>query len=253
MRFFVILFCLLFANPAAGMQLFAGRPAASGGGSYDDILFFWTCESSTLGADDYYGSGDNTATLISTAAINTDAVKVGTNGLDFPDANDRITFDISAASDFIDGTEGRIGFWFYYTTQVDYATLMSIDIDASNFLEMYPYNGGITVRWREGGTNAFIEISSADISTTTWYFLEFGWNASSNTRTVYLDGVQKAQSTASFTGLDFSSQTLNIGIDGGYAGDQYIDNFMISDDSTRDFCGLNTTCVGIADDTTSPR
>ena len=75
----------VFASMTDMMAIVARKKA--GGGDYSDITLWWTCESNTIGANDY-SAGDTSATLYDGATINASAVKYGTNGLDINNAWD---------------------------------------------------------------------------------------------------------------------------------------------------------------------
>jgi len=112
-----ILICCFVINAGA----FGPMMSMIGGADYSDITFWWRCEtadfSGTNGTLDY-SAGDDVADLTSEAAINTDAVKYGTNGLDCPTNYDVARF-VPSNNDIIDSSEGRIGFWLRTTTWVD--------------------------------------------------------------------------------------------------------------------------------------
>lgn len=233
-----------------GLLLGGSNGVPIAGGEYDDITFFWRCEGFTLTGDDY-SAGDTVADTVGDVAINTDAVKIGTNGLDIPGMNARVEFFNSAASDIISGSEGRIGFWLQINTLENNATVLYIQEDSDDYLKVVVYNDTeLLFSWKEAGVATTLVVSP---TVGVYNFYEYAWDSVSNTRTLYVNGVQEAQNTDSFVAHDFSSQTLTFGITLGYPGDKYMDNIMISSDADRDFCGLVGTCVGVADDTVSPK
>lgn len=217
-----------------------------GGGSppssddYSDITFWWRCEaadfSGTNGTLDY-SAGDVIANLNSAAAINTDAVKYNTNGLDCPGANDRAELTVSS-DDIIDADEFRIGFWYNRTTYADYSIIIQIFQDVNNKSNLGIYStDGIYWEWKDGGTSrTALSIADAGLDATTWYFIEFACKVSTNYREVFVDGVSKGSSAETIG--TFAPNLFSFGIISAVASDFYFDEIKISDDSTRDFNAL---------------
>lgn len=201
--------------------------ADDAGDAYADILFFWTCESATLGDDDY-SAGDTTGTLNSAAEINATAAKVGTNGLYVPTGSDYYSFDI-LSNDIFASAQGRIGFWwkYYITTWEDNAMLFTVN--GTEDLAILTKNGDeLRVTW---GASAWTS-TSASLVVDTWYFVEVVYNTDTDSMRVLIDGSEIISSTATAFAPLNTPVALRIGsFNGGYQ--YYIDNFMISSDSTR--------------------
>lgn len=218
---------------------------ATHGTAYPDITLWvngegvWSTPTYTLGASEYT-VGDNTCTAISAADINTDAVKIGTYGFDFPTAEDYFTIDVSGG-DIINSTSGRIGRYYYIVTYNDYSILMEYYIDADNYF--YIRSGGseeLVFVWKDGGTaRTNIGTSTTNLATEQWYYVEAAWDTATNQRAIYVNGVEKLNSTvneinsfASETGYYYMGNPSLNGEDG------YGDQFINSNDKTRDLNAL---------------
>lgn len=240
----LLLPCLAYAQ---GMQPVGGvTVAAAAGDTYTDILFWWRCEGTTLGAGDY-SAGDTTAANANTAAINTDAVKVGTNGIDADAAWDGYSFTVSSG-DLINTSLGRVGFWLKINTWVN--NLVVFNTTGS---------GGVTARlkitgdddlsfeWVDGTNDNSTYTTGLGLSTGTWYFIEIAWDATSNYKKIFLDSSELSVSNYNGTGINaFTNTELRVGICSASAGDIYMDNIMISNDPARNFYLLRN-------ETASPR
>lgn len=205
---------------------------------YEDVTLWWRCEGTTLDhpANDY-SAGDTTATLYNAATINTDAVMVGTNGLDIPGADDHAYFAVSS-SDIIDVSIGRIGFYFKYTTWVNNTPVIDVRLDGSNYFSLeIQSEDGLKLYWTDGGTaRTALTIDNAGLSSPgVAYFIEMAWDTSANYREVFVDGVSQGSDSSSTIG-SFAATELNIGESySGNAVDYHIDNVMVSNSKSRDF------------------
>jgi len=247
MKRFLFFFCvgsLLLFSQSIDSGVYYGVPVTA----YTDILFWWRCEGTTLGADDY-SEGDTTATLYDNATINTDAVKIGTNGLDIPDGWATARFDIAS---LVSGTVGRIGFWLYINTWVNGTRLFEAYEDATHLFYVGLYNDDeIFLNWQDGGGLVTVAIStSSPLSTGTDYFIETKYDSTGNDWELFVNGGSVASGSSDEGAISFSSGTMYCGNNESDDGDFYIDNIMISNDKTRDFWGGGT---GLCDDTVSPR
>lgn len=203
--------------------------------NYSDITFWWRCEGTTLdGSDDHTNGEDSTATLASSAAINTDAVKIGTNGLDCPSADDRAEFTDSTDG-MLDPESFRVGMWVYinsWPTNYD-GVFVRKDSGAADIYLNYRYTEH-TLRLNYG---AVLATTTATLSLSTWYFVEYAAELSSDTLKIYIDGVERASSSASLS-TPTAGGYVRIGEGVGADGDFYIDNVIISNDITRDLYAL---------------
>jgi hypothetical protein len=206
--------------------------------SYSDIVHFWVVETT---GDPWWGSNscsdeDTTPLLVSDAVVNTDAVKIGTYGLDCPQSSDYVNFNTFE----LNCGDLRYGFWFYATTWVDTTVLIELMNCTSS--------GDTEVRWRTGGEidlrdGATVKETSsgAGITTGTWYFLELVMNDTGNIRQVLINGSSILSETDAWSALALTE--LHWGVASNDLSDMYFDNLMISDDVTRDFndCCKNMT------------
>lgn len=237
-----------------------GSPPASGG-TYADILFWLNFEANDTTGDYNMGSsecaatsGDTSGAYTSGATISSSTYKVGSYALSIPTTYDELEF---AAANIINTTEGRIGFWFYTPTGNRSAgCFVRLDVDADNLLHIYSLGTNfenIGMKYRSGGVNGpWIDVESNPISLDTWHFLEFYWKTGASG--ILVDGVSVGTSSSSFTPFNASTGTLQFSNDGvDYECPFFIDNFIISNDSDRDLCGLNAgSCQGLAITTSKP-
>ena len=211
-----------------------------------NITFWWRAEaadfSGTNGTLDY-SAGDDTATLVSAAAINTDAVLGGSpqaNGLDVPTGGDSADFSVTADLE-ISSDEGRVYMKFSYNTWINGACIFYLWQDADNFfsIEMYS-DDGLKFSWKDGGTvRTSLDVANASIASSgTTYNIEFAWKAADNDRWVYVNGVEKGSDLTSTINA-FTESTMEIGEGyGGGQSDYYLDDIIISSDSTEDLYAL---------------
>jgi len=234
---FLIIILLPVAVFGFGLLQQMGSVPADGD-DYSDITFWWRCEGETLGADDYYSGGDNTATGFSDAAINTDAVMVGTNGCDFPTSYDRYEFDISS-EDLASGSAGRIGFYVKFVTSTSSESgTIKIEEDSSNYVYVTIHNSNLlNCNWRDGGTSHNY-VSSGTVSDNTATFIELEYDAAANSRILYINGTPETENTTTIATI--SPILLIVGNDPDGMSDDgiYIDNIMISNDPDRDLYAL---------------
>jgi hypothetical protein len=211
-----------------------------------DVLFFWTCESETLGSDDYT-AGDTTATQNDDVAINSDAAKTGTNGVDVDDTGsdglDRYSFDLD--EDSINPDNGVIGFWFRVTTWSNNAGMFSGYLDSSNRLEIkLEGTTGIEVFFGDGVNNN--DISITGLSTGTWYFLEYIWDVAADSHTLKISTTTRGDQVdttenETLDAISLASASQYVGNSSSNAdGDFHLDLIMVSNDKTRNLFNWRT-------------
>jgi hypothetical protein len=230
-KLFFILLCLSVALTADAGPFMKnqsrGLPAS--GGAPSSLTFFWRCESATLDGTDDYSAGDTTASDAN-VTYTTDAVKMGTNGMDADGANHYSTF---TSTSIINDAGGTISFWFYVNTWVDEAKLFQVweggsdyifgRLDGTDEFQVYNYNAS-------GPTNQQLTTTTANLVTGVWYFLEYSWDTSGNSHTLTISQTtrgDKADQTEDETLVAISSGTLYIGNATANAADMYIDGIMI--------------------------
>lgn len=206
------------------------------------LKFFWRCEGTTLDGTHDFTGGDNAATLNSTAAINTDAAKIGTNGLDIPSSTDYAEFAVSS-DDIISRSAGAVGFWFRVTTWGAGATLFHAFGTAANDQISLSLSGTSELLFRHrvsGVTNLTLTTTDASLTTATWYFVVIRWDDAANDRRleIYdtagsLVGTPVEDLTTAF-GQQTDLITLRIGDVTGTACDVHIDNVFIADSYSED-------------------
>ena len=226
------------------------------GDTYEDIIAFFTFENCggspcqtnyTLSADDYPSSG--TLTRNSEAEINSAAAAVGSYGVDATTGNDYYGTTIVP-----DSTAGVIAGWFYSyrASFTNYDQVFYLSDGGTSFAVLAFYSDD-TVRfmWDDGTANSWTDTTPPfNITANAWYFFQITYDADTD----YMKIEIAAAADESMTIWIESSATAfapvtwtSMGIGATVAGaDMYIDNFMVSDDTTRDFFPLRN-------ETTSPR
>lgn len=201
--------------------------------------FFWRAEGTTLdGTHDYSdgGTGDQTASIVSAAAINTDAVRIGTNGLDLPTSGDRAEFDV-AAHDLISPAAGAIAFSFRITTWVNGFTL--VNVSGTDGVDQITVglvdDDDILFRIRNsGGTNVTIQTAGAGLTTGTWYAALPRWDQAANDRRIEIFNasgalISSAEDLSTAYDQPTDLTTVRWGDVSGSAGDVHMDNMFIAD------------------------
>jgi len=148
------------------------------------MLFFWRAEGTTLDGTHDFTAGDNTATLASAAAINTDAARFGTNGLDLPTGADNANFTITT-NDIVNPAEGSAAFSFRVTTWVAGNTLFHVRGTSANDTINVSMLGTDELRFRYRSTaggveNVVLDTTAANIATATWYGVVVRWDSTAD-------------------------------------------------------------------------
>ena len=205
------------------------------------VTFFWRCEGSTLDhPGDDYSDGDTTAAL-TTAVINTDTVRVGSNSLDSISTAGIADFVLS--SDIV-LSEGSIGFWFYVESGWQTAQ-MSNSFDASATGDRIQLSvtgssssGELRLRiGREGQGATTIITSGATLANANWYFAVARWDETNTSGKVEVystsDLVTPIRSTENTSVISSNFPTFaNLDVLRFLPGGAFIshmDNIMVSD------------------------
>jgi len=236
-KLIIVFFLCLCAVSASADVIVVVQPGSTCDTS--SVIFWWRAEeadfSGTNGTLDY-AAVDDTAALQNEAAINTDAVKIGTNGLDCPLDYNRAIFTAQSAT--IDD-EGRMWSWIYINTWVDNATFFILYDDTENFAHV-EMNGTdeIEFYW-EDSNNARTSLitTTANLSTGTWYFLEAAWKTSTNYRELFIDGNSVGSSNDTIGSFVSPVIETDFGNEDTADADLYMDNMGISTDSTTSYYG----------------
>lgn len=208
-----------------------------------DIKFWWRVEGTNPDAAlDYPADLANATGIGGQEAINTDAVKIGTNGLDCPSPNDYYYFPVSSRN-LISDEEGRIGFWFKPNTWVENNTILFVVEDADdNFeIKLDAVEGQVNQRWEDNAAVKVWADVATGMSTGNYYFFEFAWQTSSNYRQIWVKGVSKGTDSTAIGSFDSGpdgTSGLRVGSTGDAGGDHYMDNIMISASKNTDLYSL---------------
>jgi hypothetical protein len=231
----LILILTPFLADARALMMTSGGVAAAGT-TYPDITMWLNFEANdtadpyTMGASDC--GFDTTGTFVSGATIAGTGCKVGTYCLSLPSGNDAMTFTMPAM------TKGRIGFWYYMTTWANSVPILKWYVDASNYFFLRSSTSDeLQIRWTIGASNETETISSTlTLVVGAWRFIEVAWDTSLGVTDyidVYVDGTRYINDVGALTGLGAS--TLQIGDIAENADlDSFYDNFIVSNDPTRD-------------------
>ena len=202
-----------------------------------NVAFWWRAEALDFSAGNGttdYSAGDDVATAVGDAAINADAKKIGTNGLDIPSGYDYAWFTVSA-DDILASSESRVGFWFRYTTWVDGSTIFAANDNSpltriqlqmvdSNELRFYWYDNL--------GARTNLDSSGLDLASATWYFIEMAWKTATDYREIFVNGNSVESSSQTIADAGVSLNVMYFGNITGNAPDFHMDNMMTSSDST---------------------
>lgn len=247
--FAIGILCLLSASMPCAADTNAGilgQGASVAGDTYEDLLFFYRCEDLTLAADDYYGSGDSEGTISGTteaACIIPEAAQVGTNGCAFITTTDAIAFD---SANLIDYSAGRIGFWFEPTTSSSAisAEIFQAMAGTTDWMLLQSVNGttgtgdiDLRFSWKDNNTYRTALTADTNLSLGTVYFLEFAWEVATDYREIFVDGTSVGSTSADINAFGTTPTVFKIS-SGGAPSYWYIDNFMISNSTTRSLYAL---------------
>lgn len=235
----VLILCLLAENVLAfppGFLSTATHSNVSTGGSYDDIIFWWRAESSTLGTGDYPTSGITpTVDFDDGSGYTAGAMVVGTYGLELKEW-DKITWSLST----VNQSTFRVGFWiefkslndgygnFYIKGTTDDYVLV---VDGTDELRLYGPWGDLAT-------------TTANVVINTPYYIEFYVDDTNNIVKLYIDNVEKASYTSEFSGF---GAITGVQIGGNFGNVSFdLDNFAISNNVSRNLYSLRNN-------TSSPR
>lgn len=178
---------LLFAQSweearVSPMILGGGVPVAGGDSCTGNLLFSWHFENLdvTLGTPAGCSAGDTTATAVSSAVINSDVFKDGSNSGDFPTASDYFQFTVSAY-DIVDYDQGRVDFWLYITTGVTTANLARFRNSGGTTNALWIRFSGtdqLDMFNNYGGTNSATGATTfpGGLQASTWYHVIARWS-----------------------------------------------------------------------------
>lgn len=234
----LLFFCFGFSSPHRGIIARKNDTYTPPTCTTTNITFWWRCEALDFSATDGtldYSAGDNIADAYSGAAINTAAVKIGTNGLDIPTVYDYVDFAVSL-EDIVSSAEGRIGFWWRYTTWGDDAGIIRVT-DSSPIFEIelnLTASDELEFKWYDNGTQRTTLTSSSSPlpSSGTWYFIEMAWKASTAYREIFVNGISAGTSSATIANASVSVNLFQIGETNSVAVDYHTDQIFISSSST---------------------
>lgn len=207
----------------------------------NSVNFFWRAEGTTLDPTHDFSVGDTTATLNSTAAINTDAARIGTNGLDIPSSSDHYSFVISSGDLMHPGT-ASIALWFRIVTFG--GSFFSSTLTSNPSTNITAFLSGtddatgreVTLRNRlAGNLNVTLSTTAADLALNTWYFLVARYDEPNNDRRIEIYNSDGSLRTAvEDLTTDFAQATgidnLAVGEATGATADLHLDNIFIADD-----------------------
>ena len=241
-----------------------GRPACAGASSgYPDILTWFNAEGSVDGSTYTFGSSEyptgTTGTLESAAAINTDAVLLGTYGLDCPTNLDTLSIPIMG-NDRANPAEGCVCFSIFINAFTDATRLfgISVDGDANNriYASLEDWGDGsreLRVVYEGNNSERNIYTTTDPLVTGVKHEVQIRWKLSTNLLEVFVNAdAALVSDTTGLTALSAAVNLLDIGNWYGGTSDFYIDNFMLSNDSTRNFIADQHNGVDFAELTAYP-
>jgi len=244
----VVLILLAFAALAYGGLLqerqaavVAARsvPVAS---SYTDVLFHWGAEN-TMDADKGSVTGTNNG-----AVFDSTTYKVGSYSIERDGNNDNVVFAISTSH--LEKEGGQIGFWWYNGNGYQAAslnrilTIVDTGGDDSIVLKVHS-SGGLSLYWdSQAASSDAAEYTAAALSTSTWYYIVLFWHQGDAGNDLILTIYDEAGSVAgsatdaNITAFTDDPSTLTIFTATSDAHRSNVDNFIISNDETRDMLAV---------------
>lgn len=250
-----LLFLASQVHAISGNYYTAGGKRAAAD-DYSDITFFWRCESADFSATNGtldFSRGDDVGTPNNTVTISTDAVKLGTYGLDSPGQYRYYIFDANVPLIIPDDSEYRIGAWVYITSWADNSKLFNVDNGIGDYVtisfqasdEIYiDHYGGGGVTYRNG------QSSTSPITTGAWHYVEAAWLQSKSKLYVWVNGVLVVDDNSVLVDWAASPNRIRIGNTGSGAADMYVDSVVISTDVNRNLYAMRNIETYPADDYT---
>lgn len=205
------------------------RGASTPSCNTSNIIFFHAFE--TKDAD--YSTASVTGTLNGSAAINTDAVKYGTNGLDIPVSE---SFDQFVSPAVNIDEEGKFGIWIRITDDGDGNQIFGLEYSTDYIRLVQSGSTELSFVWRDNDTDRTpLTTTTASMAHGTWYFIEIAWKVSTNYREIWVDGASKGSSSETIGALSGDVATMNVGDSlSPHTIDWHLDNAILSNVSTDD-------------------
>ena len=213
------------------------------GVSYPDIIFYHGLESTT--AEKASNGGDATGSLLSDAVISSAQKAVGSNSLYFPTIFSYMRHTVTT-NDILNTSAGRAGFYIYITTWSSNINVINYRIDGLNFLRVSTTiasgsRNALYYEYRAGATAMGVTSAVENLAASTWHFVEVYWNTATPAFSIKVNNANITTDTTS-TGTIASSGFLCLGdYEGNVAPNAYIDQVIISTDTSRDLYALRNT------------
>ncbi len=170
-------------------------------------------------------TGKNNLETVGNAQIDTGTKKYGTGSMEFDGTGDVLV--IPSNENFNFGTGNfTVEFWVYIDSLAAVRTLFRID-GSTIFIIYASTDGRIGV---QGGASSYIETAASTITTSTWYHIAVT-KTSTNTHTIYLNGVSQATpSTAGTMPSSYPAGVVSVGAQSSGSGslDGFIDDLRIT-------------------------
>lgn len=197
------------------------------------------CTGADAGTCDYNAGADTVWAAASGAAISDTAEKYGTYGLLIPDPGNDDYFYLDSPTATLDD-EGRIGFWIYINDFTDDAYIFTMYYD-NNEVTRLRMDGTdeLNAVWTDPANAQEFATTDANLALTTWYFIEYAWKTSSNYQAIFVNGVRRGLSSDTIASYDNAVGVIYLGIIADVDAAYFVDNVIISTDSTVD---LYTVC-----------
>lgn len=136
---------------------------------------------------------------------------------------------VSSSTDFNVGQNITISFWAYMTATG--GRVLARYQDSDNSITVYPGSdastAGIDVRWRKAGTDYKRINTTGTYSLNSWHRYDIVWDNTTNTLTLYIDGVADTNSSTNTPGISTNDTNLHITnrAGGGFSMSGYMDEF----------------------------
>jgi len=184
-------------------------------------------------------NADEIGAALSGGTVGAAAAKMGSNGIDLPSPDDVVYFNDGTITDVITSSEGRVGFWFRYTTFPTGGEIFRLYDDEGNYFKIIATNSDeLTFTWQDnyGGDISYETTGNpvAACEQPSWCFIEVAWKPGDNYREILFDGVSKGISSAAIDAFAGSPIDWRWGTSGAASADVHIENPIISSSSTDD-------------------
>jgi hypothetical protein len=224
-----VIVLLLYASSVSGMQLFAGRPPAAGGGSgcTGSVTLEWNCENSADVTDSGNGCsvGDEVGAETDVAyESSSPTAQEGTYSVNFTTTTtSAVVFDVSSR-DIVTEVAGTLSGYLWIDSWAE-KDVIKVTSASNDFIRLRTYTGAgpsrqLEFEYRGNGTGVILQTDACDMSESEWVAFTMKWRQGSTDPSLYLycssgGGTDTETSNTDLTSWAGSPATVTFGQSAG--------------------------------------